>query len=116
MPEHLELIAIGFTASFVAGVGGTGLGAIPAVLLTRASDRVMDGLLGFAAGIMLAATAFGLVTPLSTREASERQSWGSCWASGFSPQRTASSPTSTSSAARKALPRDCAACRFSSWR
>ena len=41
----------------------TGVGALPALFTTRVSDRLLDGLLGFAAGVMLAATAFSLLVP-----------------------------------------------------
>ncbi|NIV37200.1 MAG: ZIP family metal transporter, partial [Anaerolineae bacterium] len=33
------------------------------MLLTRPSEKLMDAMLGFAAGVMLAATAFGLLLP-----------------------------------------------------
>ena len=62
MSEHLGLIALGFSASLAAGLA-SGLGALPAVFMTRASDKLMDGLLGFAAGVMLAVTLFGLLIP-----------------------------------------------------
>ena len=62
MPEHLELILLGFTASLATGLT-TGLGALPAIFMTRASDKLMDGMLGFAAGVMLAVTLFGLLIP-----------------------------------------------------
>jgi len=62
VPSHQELIALGFVASLVAGLA-TGLGALPAALLPRASDRLMDGLLGLAGGIMIAVTTFGLLIP-----------------------------------------------------
>ncbi|MCJ7831060.1 MAG: ZIP family metal transporter, partial [Dehalococcoidia bacterium] len=62
MPDHLGLIALGFAASLATGLA-TGLGALPAIFLTRATDKLMDGLLGFAAGVMLAVTVFGLLIP-----------------------------------------------------
>lgn len=62
MVSHTELIAIGFGASLCAGLA-TGVGAIPAAFVSRSSEKLMDGLLGFAAGIMLAAATFGLITP-----------------------------------------------------
>ena len=46
----------------VAGLA-TGLGAIPTLLGTRVSHRVYDAALGLAAGIMVAASVFGLVIP-----------------------------------------------------
>lgn len=62
MLSDLAFIGAGFGASLAAGLA-TGVGALPAFFMTRASDRVMDGMLGFAAGVMLAATAFGLLIP-----------------------------------------------------
>jgi ZIP family zinc transporter len=41
----------------------TGLGGLGLYLLPRPSDLLLDGLLGFTAGIMLAATAFSLLVP-----------------------------------------------------
>jgi ZIP family zinc transporter len=41
----------------------TGLGGLALLLLPRPSDRLLDALLGFTAGIMLAATAFSLLVP-----------------------------------------------------
>lgn len=62
MLSDLAFVGAGFGASLAAGLA-TGVGALPAFFMTRASDRVMDGMLGFAAGVMLAATAFGLLIP-----------------------------------------------------
>lgn len=41
----------------------TGVGAIPALLGKYPSERARDGLLGFAAGVMLAASFFSLIVP-----------------------------------------------------
>jgi len=41
----------------------TGLGGLALVLVPRPSERALDGLLGFTAGVMLAATAFSLLVP-----------------------------------------------------
>ncbi len=41
----------------------TGLGALPVLLTRRVSERLLDAMLGFAAGVMLAATAFSLLLP-----------------------------------------------------
>ncbi len=54
-------IMIVLTASLMAGLS-TGLGALPA-LLGEFSEEIMDLLLGFSAGVMLAATAFSLLVP-----------------------------------------------------
>ena len=62
MISGLHFIWLGFGASLAAGLA-TGVGSLPVFLLTRPSDRVMDALLGFAAGVMLAVTAFGLLVP-----------------------------------------------------
>jgi ZIP family zinc transporter len=55
----LELALWGGFAGFV----GTSLGALPALCLRRISSKVEDTLLGFAAGMMLAACAFSLLMP-----------------------------------------------------
>jgi ZIP family zinc transporter len=41
----------------------TSLGALPALITTRISERMQDMLLGFCAGVMLAATCFSLLVP-----------------------------------------------------
>lgn len=48
----------------------TSLGALPALLTRRISERAQDVLMGFSAGIMLAATCFSLLVP-ALRLASE---------------------------------------------
>lgn len=45
------------------GFGATGLGAISAVVLRNISARAQDTMLGFAAGMMLAASSFSLILP-----------------------------------------------------
>jgi len=62
MPPSAELIRIGFLASLVAGLA-TGAGALPVLFTREVSDRILDVMLGFAAGVMLAATAFSLLLP-----------------------------------------------------
>lgn len=57
-----EIVVYGFLASIVAGMA-TGAGALPAVLFKNISDRVFNSMLGGAAGVMLAATAFSLLVP-----------------------------------------------------
>ncbi|UWF50243.1 ZIP family metal transporter [Pseudomonas sp. N3-W] len=42
---------------------GTALGAVPVLVLRRMPQTVSDTLLGFGAGVMLAATAFSLIVP-----------------------------------------------------
>ena len=53
---------LGVLASLLAGAT-TGLGALPIFFVTRISVRVQDSLLGFGAGVMLAATCFALLVP-----------------------------------------------------
>ena len=57
-----KVVVVGFFASFLAGLA-TGVGAIPAVLFKNISDKLFNSLLGAAAGVMLAATAFSLLVP-----------------------------------------------------
>lgn len=59
---ELNIIWLGFIASLLAGLA-TGLGALPVLLTTNVSERLLDAMLGFAAGVMLAASAFSLVVP-----------------------------------------------------
>ncbi len=53
---------IGFLASLGAGLA-TGIGALPVLFIKDISDKVLDALLGFAAGVMLAASMFSLLVP-----------------------------------------------------
>ena len=57
-----EIIWVGFLASLFAGLG-TGVGALGVFLVRRLSERLEDGLLSFAAGIMLAASFLSLLLP-----------------------------------------------------
>lgn len=70
----MSIILIGFLASVAAGLA-TGVGAVPALFMRRISGRMQDALLGFAAGVMLAASFFSLILPAldaaQTRGASE---------------------------------------------
>ena len=43
--------------------GATALGTIPAILTRQLSQRLIDTLMGFGAGVMLAATSFSLIIP-----------------------------------------------------
>lgn len=58
----MTIVAIGFLASLLAGLM-TGLGAIPVLFGRTVSTGVSDTLLGFAAGVMLAASFFSLILP-----------------------------------------------------
>ncbi len=56
-------ILYGILLSSCAGMA-TSIGAIPFIFMKKGgSEKVIDALLGFAAGVMLAATAFSLVVP-----------------------------------------------------
>ena len=56
------IIAYGSLASILAGLA-TGLGALPALFFKRVKQKTLYMMLGGAAGVMLAATAFSLVAP-----------------------------------------------------
>ena len=58
----MSLIPLGLLASLAAGLA-TDLGAVPVLFTKHASERLLDAMLGFAAGVMLAATAFSLLIP-----------------------------------------------------
>lgn len=58
----MSLILTGILASLAAGAA-TGIGALPALVLSGVSVRLQDALLGFAAGVMLAASFFSLIIP-----------------------------------------------------
>jgi zinc transporter, ZIP family len=60
--EGLGTIRLGLLASFVAGLF-TAVGAIPIFFVRRISRAMEDAMMGFGAGVMLAATAFELVLP-----------------------------------------------------
>lgn len=57
--EPLRLAVLGGLAGF----GATAVGALAGVTLRRLSQRAEDSLLGFAAGMMLAASSFSLILP-----------------------------------------------------
>jgi ZIP family zinc transporter len=56
------IVAYGFLASILAGLA-TGLGALPALFFKEVDRKTLYMMLGGAAGVMLAATAFSLVVP-----------------------------------------------------
>ena len=58
----VDTIWLGFVASLAAGLA-TGAGAIPVLFTRQISDKLLDIMLGFAAGVMLAATTFSLLVP-----------------------------------------------------
>lgn len=53
---------IGFIASLAAGLA-TGAGALPVLCFREISQRAQDIMMGFGAGVMLAATSFSLIIP-----------------------------------------------------
>jgi ZIP family zinc transporter len=57
-----EIVVIGFLASILAGLA-TGVGALPALYFKDISAKLFSSMLGAAAGVMLAATAFSLLVP-----------------------------------------------------
>jgi ZIP family zinc transporter len=59
---NAETIWLGAIASLAAGLA-TGAGALPVLFTRRISDRLLDVMLGFSAGVMLAATSFSLIVP-----------------------------------------------------
>lgn len=68
----MDLIWIGLLASLAAGLM-TGVGALPALMGRTMTRRAQDGMLGFAAGVMLSASFFSLIVP-GLNAASERMS------------------------------------------
>jgi len=57
-----DTILIGFAGSLAAGAA-TGLGTLPILVFGNPSERTGDTMLGFAAGVMLAASFFSLIIP-----------------------------------------------------
>lgn len=62
MMETLSPVAAGALGSLAAGMM-TAVGAVPMLFLKRPSEQVQSVLLGFAAGVMLAASFFSLIIP-----------------------------------------------------
>jgi zinc transporter, ZIP family len=58
----MNIILTGTLASLIAG-SATILGAGAVFFMRKVSDKFLDASMGFAAGVMLAATFFGLITP-----------------------------------------------------
>ena len=58
----MNLILVGTFASLVAGAA-TIIGALAVFFMHKVSDKILDAAMGFAGGVMLAATFFGLITP-----------------------------------------------------
>lgn len=62
IPDTASVILLGTLASLGAGLATT-LGALPTLLLRDISEQLQDVMLGFAAGVMLAASFFSLIIP-----------------------------------------------------
>ena len=58
----MDIILLGFIASGLAGLA-TAAGALPVFFVNKLSEKFEDGSLGFAAGVMLAASFFSLIIP-----------------------------------------------------
>jgi len=58
----MNIILMGAVASLLAGLA-TGAGALPVLFTKKISDRLLDVMLGFSAGVMLATTSFSLIIP-----------------------------------------------------
>jgi len=58
----VDTLYLGLAASLIAGLA-TGVGALPVLFFENVSDRLLDVMLGFAAGVMLAASSFSLLIP-----------------------------------------------------
>ncbi|UCC94531.1 MAG: ZIP family metal transporter [Candidatus Omnitrophota bacterium] len=58
----MNIILFGLIASLLAGLA-TSVGAIPVFFIKRLNQKVYASMLGFAAGVMLAATFFSLLVP-----------------------------------------------------
>jgi len=58
----MNLILIGTLASFIAG-SATVIGAFGVFFMKHATEKFLDSAMGFSAGVMLAATLFGLMAP-----------------------------------------------------
>lgn len=60
--SQIPVPVLGTVASLAAGVA-TGVGALPVLFTRNISQRTQDAMLGFGAGVMLAATSFSLIVP-----------------------------------------------------
>lgn len=60
--KDIPIIYLGFFASLAAGTA-TVLGALPVIFTRNISQRAQDVMMGFGAGVMLAATSFSLIVP-----------------------------------------------------
>lgn len=60
--SNIPVVYLGLIGSAIAGLG-TGIGALPILFIKRITDNAQGVMLGFGAGVMLAATAFSLIIP-----------------------------------------------------
>ena len=67
-------ISLGILASSLAGLA-TGVGALPILIKEDFSKRTLDLMLGFAAGVMLAASSFSLLVPAFEEQAVQDAGW-----------------------------------------
>jgi ZIP family zinc transporter len=82
MQLFTDPFSMGILASLLAGTA-TGLGAIPIFIKKDFSRRSLDVMLGFAAGVMLAASAFSLLVPsFDHLETPEWLAGAPAWAQG----------------------------------
>ncbi len=58
----MSIVMMGIVASTLAGLA-SGVGALPALIFKKVPDKVLNTMLGGAAGVMLAATSFSLIVP-----------------------------------------------------
>ena len=58
----MDIILLGFIASLLAGLA-TSVGAMPVFFVKKLTEKFEDTSLGFAAGVMLAASFFSLIIP-----------------------------------------------------
>jgi ZIP family zinc transporter len=61
----LPIPVLGFIASLAAGLA-TGVGAFPVLFFRDVSRQIQDIMMGFGAGVMMAATSFSLIVPAIT--------------------------------------------------
>ncbi len=71
-----NILLMGTLATVATGLA-SGVGALPVLFTRQVSPRLLDAMLGFAAGVMLAATAFSLLVPAVALGQELWGNWGS---------------------------------------
>jgi ZIP family zinc transporter len=71
----MNIILVGSLASLIAG-SATIVGASSVFFMRKVSDKFLDASMGFAAGVMLAATFFGLISPAIRIGGIWKTAWG----------------------------------------